>query len=129
EVRAGVVDAEAREDRVEVAVEVGAVETLEAELARPLLAHPRLRLQRVRPVDDRAAAQRGAGEQRDVEVAGRRRAAAPVEVREGLELELREVRLIVVAARLEDEDLQARPGERGGDDAAARAGADDDGVR
>ena len=41
QVRAAVVDRQALEDRVEVAVEVGTVHALEAVLARPLLPHPR----------------------------------------------------------------------------------------
>ena len=125
EVDAAVGRADALQDRVEVAVVVRAVDALEPVLARPLLAHPRRGAQAVGPVDRRAAAERRAGLQRDVAVGRRRRAAAPVHLLVGLQLELGEVRLVEVAGRLEHDDLQPLRGERRGDHAAARARADD----
>ena len=71
QVRAAVVDRQALEDRVEVAVEVGPVDALEAVLARPLLPHPRPGAKAVGPVDDGPAAEARARVDGHVEV-GRR---------------------------------------------------------
>ncbi len=97
----------------------------EAVLARPLLADPGLGAQRVRPVDDGAAAEARAGLKRDVHVRRRHGSPAPVEVLIGPQLELVEVGLVEVAAELEDHDLHPAGGELRGDHAAARARADD----
>src|SRR5205823_354923 len=56
-----VAGADASEDGVQMGVISRAVDALEAEVARPLLAHPRIGAQAVRPVDRRAAAEAGAG--------------------------------------------------------------------
>ena len=92
---------------------------------RPLLAHRGGRAQAVGPVDRRPAAQRGRGEQVDVEVGGRRRAAAPEQLLERGQLEAAEVGLVVVAARLEHDDVVPGLGQHAGDQTAAGAGADD----
>jgi hypothetical protein len=53
---------EALEDRVEVRVEVGAVDAGEPVPPGPLPTHPVVRAQAVGPVDDRAAADRASGD-------------------------------------------------------------------
>ncbi len=129
QVRAAVVDREPLPDGVEMAVEVGRVEPLEAMLAGPLLSHPGLGPQAVGPVDRRPAAEARAGIERDVHVRGGVGAAAPVEVLVGPELVLVEVRLVEEAAHVEHDHPLAGLGERRGDHAAARARAHDHGVR
>ena len=108
-----------------MAVVLGAVEALEAEVACPLLAHPGMGAQAVGPVDDRPAAERRARLDRDLPVGGRERArVAGRGAGSAGQLELVEVRLVVVAAHLEHADLLARRGQLAGDHAAAGAGAD-----
>ena len=120
--------ADPRADRVEVAVELRPGQSLQPMVALPFLAHPVIGAQAVAPVDRRAAAKVGAGHERDLALGGLRDAARAVEVLVGPELELVEVRLVVVAAGLQDDDLLAGGRELAGDHAAARARADDDGV-
>ena len=124
EVRAVGVGADAVHHRVEVTVVLGRVEPGEP-VRGPLLADPVGRAQAVGPVDRRAAAQRGAGLQRDVQVRRRRRAATPVSLLVGGQLELEEVRLVLVGTGLEDDDPLAGLRQRAGDDAAAGTRADD----
>jgi hypothetical protein len=71
------------------------------------------------------SAQAEARLERDVEIARGRRPAAPVRVHVGRDLELREVRVVEVAARLEHDDLQAALGQLAGHHAATGARADD----
>ena len=123
EVRAAVVDRQPLPDRVEVAVEVGAVEALEPVLACPLLAHPGLGAQAVGPVDRGAAAVGGARVEGHVHVGRGVGAAAPVEVLVGPQLVAGELRLVVEPARLEHDHLLARLGQRRRDHAAAGARA------
>ena len=125
EVRAAVVDVQALEDRVEVAVEVRAVHPFEAVLGGPLLPHPRAGAQAVGPVDDRPAAEARPGVDRHVEVGRRLRPAPPVHVLVGGQLELVEVGLVEVPGRLHHADLQTGLGQRAGDHPATRSGADD----
>ena len=127
-VRAVGVGAHPREDGLEVAVELGGVEPVEAVLLRPLAAHLVAGLDAVVPVDRRAAAEGGAGEQPDVAV-GRDRQARPVHhLLARLDLELAVVALAGRLARLQDDDLLALRREDAGDRAAAGAGAHDDDV-
>ena len=124
QVRAAVVHAEPLPDGVEVAVEVRARKALEAVLAFPLLAHPRLRAQAVRPVDRGAPAVGGARVQRDVHVGRGVRAPAPVHVLVGPQLVLVEVALVVEAARLQHEHLEPGARELARDHAAPGTRAD-----
>ncbi len=78
-------------------------------LARPLLANPGPGAQAVRPVDGGAAAERGPGLERHVQVGGGLRAAAPVHVLVGPQLVAVELRLVVVARRLQHHHVRARP--------------------
>ena len=128
QIRAAVVDRQALPDRVEVAIEVGAVEALEAELAGPLLTHPRLGAQAIGPVDGRAAAVGGSGVQGHVHVGRGVGAAAPVQVLVGPELVLVEVGLLEQAAGLEHQHLQPGAGQCRRDHAAAGARAHHHGV-
>ena len=128
EIRAAVVDRQALPDRVEVAIEVGAVQALEAELAGPLLTHPRLGAQAIGPVDGRAAAVGGSGVQGHVHVGRGVGAAAPVEVLVGPELVLVEVGLLEQTAGLEHQHLQPGAGQCRRDHAAAGARAHHHGV-
>ena len=82
------------------------------------------RPERRRVVDDRAAAEAGAGDQADALVVGRRRPATAVEAPEAGPLGAVEVALRPVAARLEHDDVQPRRREHGRGDAPARARAD-----
>ncbi len=70
---------------------------------------PRRRLHAVHVVDDRAAAERLAGEDADRAVLRRREAAAVVELEVAGELELLEILLVAVLAHLEHEHLTCRP--------------------
>src|SRR5438552_1114279 len=125
QVGARVVDAESRPQLVEVAVVVLAVEPVEAELARPLLAHPGRGPQAVLPVDQRASAEGRPGLDRHLAIGGRERPSAQVEVLIAPRLELVEVGLVEVAAGLDHADPLALSGQRSGDDSAAGARADD----
>ena len=91
----------------------------------PLLEHVVGGAERGRVVDDRAAAEAGAGDQADALVVGRRSAAAAVEPPERGSLDAVEVPFRPVPALLEHDDVEARRGEHGRRDAAARSGADD----
>ena len=121
QVAGGVGRADALEDGVEVTVVLVGVDALEPVLARPLLAHPRIRAQAVRPVDHGAAAERGARLQRHVAVRGRSRTAAPVHLLVRLQLELGEVGFVEVAGRLQHHHLEALPCERARDHSPARS--------
>ena len=125
ELRAAVGHRDAPPDRVEVAVELRSGQALEPELALPLLPHPWTGAQAVRPVDRRAAPERGPGLQRDVEVGRLLWPAAPVHVLEGPQLEHVEVGLVEVPAALEHDHLQSALRERSGDHASTRSGSDD----
>ena len=107
----------------EEAVELLRVQPVEA-LGRPLGAHVVGDRAGDHRVDDGPAAERGSGEQAHRAVVRPHEPAAEVH-RGALRLELAEVRLVAVPARLEHEDRPARLREARGDDGAARAGADD----
>jgi hypothetical protein len=93
----------------------------------PLLTDVVGRPERRRVVHDGAAAEAAAREEGDLAV-GRRLRCERVEVEEPRLLAAVEVALVVVVARLEDDDVEAGRGQDAGRRAAAGAGADDDHV-
>ena len=101
QVAALVVYLEPLEDGVEMAVEVLLGEIGEAVLARPLLANPFVGAQAVRPVDDGAAADARAGNDRDLALGRRKGAAVEIEALVGRELLAVEVGVVVVGTRLQ----------------------------
>jgi hypothetical protein len=80
-------------------------------------------------VDDGASAERRAGEHPDRAFLGVEEAAVQVQLVGSTSLELVEVRLVPVGARLEQHDVEAARLELRGDHRAAGAGADDAHVR
>ncbi len=109
-------------------VERRPVEILHAVLPCPLAAQERRRLHAVLPVDRRPAAESRAGQHRHVAVGGLGRPTAVEEVLVRPQLELVEVGLVVVAARLQHDDALARLRQGAGDCPTAGAGADDDDI-
>ena len=115
------VDAEPLADGVEARPELA---RREAETL-PLREHVVRRAEGGRVVDDGAAAQARAGDQRDALVVRRGRAAAAVEPAQAGPLRTVEVAFGPVAAGLEHDHVEAGLGEHGGRDAASCPGADD----
>ena len=102
----------------------GSVDPLEAHRL-PLRADALGCADAVHVVDDRAAAERRAGEDRDRAVLGGGEATAEVELEHPGQLELLEVGLVAVLAHLEHDDRAPGPLELGREHAAAGPGADD----
>ena len=121
--RLGGVDVDPRRDRVEVRVEVRAVDAGEPERG-PLESYRLRRPQADERVDDRPAAERRPRKQADRAALAEEEPTPQVELAGANRLELPEVRLVPVAAALEHEHRAAGAGELGRDHAAAGAGAD-----
>ncbi len=105
----GGVHAEPGGHRVEGPGELGAREVREAVLPRPLVAHAVGRSEARRIVDHGAAAQRGALQEHEAEIARGEEAAAVVQLREPFGFVVREVRFVPVRALLEHDDVSRRP--------------------
>ncbi len=117
------VDAEALPDGGQAVLVLVARERRDAH-GCPLRAHVVRRPERGRVVDGRAAAEAGAGQQPDALIGGRHAAAGRVQPPVALELAAVEVLVVVVAAGLEDDDVQPGGRQHGRGGAAARARAD-----
>ena len=121
------VDAQALDDGVKAPRVLLAGECRHA-VARPFLAHLVGCAERGRVVDDGAAAEARAGEQPDaLVVAGLRRAQVESCCR-AVTSETVEVGVVVIAAHLEDDDVEPGRGEHAGRGAPTRARADDNDV-
>ena len=118
-----VVDRQAVPDRVDVAVVVRRVETVHSH-RRPFAPNPVGGADAVHVVDNRAAAQRRPGEDRDGAVLARGQSAAEVELQHPGQLELLEVGLVAVLPLLEHQRLAPGALQIGRDHGAARARAD-----
>src|SRR2546430_6213280 len=101
---------------------------LEPVVIGPFLAQPIRSTKARRVIDQGAAAEAAAGNQRDRRVGGRGESALVVELSHHGELELVEVGLVVITPFLQHDHVLAGGGELGRDHATARTRTDDDRV-